>query len=267
MASERPASGRGPERAAPAPPIYGEDLAHIHHVGFGDLARDAAPALVEELRRAGMTGGLVVDLACGSGILARELGAAGYDVLGVDVSPAIIALARATAPAARFVVASLSEFRIPECAAAFCIGEGLGYLEPDRDRVDLDALVARVHDALAPGGVFAFDVLERTDDAPMRYEVERRAGVARADGGLGGRGGVDHHASHHDGPRDRRRGPHDDRGAPRICVPGRGRRPHGAGAWVLGAPGPRLRRRGAGAPPGRRRRAKAARMTTDHPRT
>lgn len=173
MANERPAPGREPRRAAPPPPIYGEDLAYIHHVGFGDLARDAAPALLDELRRAGMTGGLVVDLACGSGILARELLAAGYDVLGVDASPAMIELARATAPAARFVVASLSGFRIPECAAVFCIGEGLGYLDPAGDRVDLGALVDDVYEALFPGGAFAFDVLERTDDAPMRYEAER----------------------------------------------------------------------------------------------
>lgn len=173
MPRERPPSQPGARRSTASPTIYGEDLAYIHHAGFGDLARDAAPALVDELRRGGIADGLVVDLACGSGILARELVAAGYDVLGVDASPAMIDLARATAPEARFVVAALSEFRIPECAAVFCIGEGLGYLGPGRQRVELGPLVDRVHDALLPGGLFAFDVLETAEDAPMRYATER----------------------------------------------------------------------------------------------
>jgi len=46
---------------------YDEDLAYVHDVGFGDFARSVAPGVLEILRRSGITGGLVVDLGCGSG--------------------------------------------------------------------------------------------------------------------------------------------------------------------------------------------------------
>ena len=52
---------------------YGEDLAYIHDVGFGDFALGAAPGMLEILRRSGIRGALVVDLGCGSGLWAREL--------------------------------------------------------------------------------------------------------------------------------------------------------------------------------------------------
>jgi 2-polyprenyl-3-methyl-5-hydroxy-6-metoxy-1,4-benzoquinol methylase len=77
---------------------YGEDLAYIHDVGHADFALDSAPGILEILGRSGIDGGLVVDLGCGSGLLARELIDAGYGVFGVDISEAMIGLARKPAP-------------------------------------------------------------------------------------------------------------------------------------------------------------------------
>jgi len=82
---------------------YKDDLAYIHDVGFGDFAKKAAPGLLKILRRSGITKGLVVDLGCGSGIWAHELGEAGYKVLGVDISAAMLKLARKKVPQARFL--------------------------------------------------------------------------------------------------------------------------------------------------------------------
>lgn len=63
---------------------YKEDLTYtyIHGAGYTDFVRKAAPALLGFIRRSGFRRGLVVDLGCGSGDLARELIGAGYDVLG-----------------------------------------------------------------------------------------------------------------------------------------------------------------------------------------
>ena len=41
----------------------------------------------------------MLDVGCGSERLARRLGDAGFEVVGVDASPAMIALAREHAPA------------------------------------------------------------------------------------------------------------------------------------------------------------------------
>jgi len=62
---------------------YQEDLAYIHDVGFGAFSSESAPGLLEILHQKGINKGLVVDLGCGSGIWAKALTQAGYDVLGV----------------------------------------------------------------------------------------------------------------------------------------------------------------------------------------
>src|ERR1041385_2227904 len=132
---------------------YTTDLAFIRDAGFGDLARHAAPVLLEALRARGIAAGLLVELGCGSGILARELTAAGYDVLGVDISPAMIRMARKHAPRARFVTASLLSFELPECVAVVSIGECLNYtFDPGNSRMALTRLFERVYRALCPGG-------------------------------------------------------------------------------------------------------------------
>ncbi len=84
----------------------GADLAEVHHRDFGFLARHAAPVPVEALQAAGLSRGLVVDLGCGSGILAHHLTDAGYDVLGVDISAEMVRRLQ-RAPPRRVWIASL----------------------------------------------------------------------------------------------------------------------------------------------------------------
>jgi SAM-dependent methyltransferase len=139
---------------------YGEDLAYIHDVGHADFALGSAPGILEILKDNGVPDGLLVDLGCGSGLWARELLRAGYRVHGIDISEAMIELARAKAPGAEFRVGSLFEAEIPPCDAVTAISEVLNYLfDPENEERGLDLLFQRVHDALRPGGVFVFDVL------------------------------------------------------------------------------------------------------------
>src|SRR5207248_1113162 len=107
---------------------YRDDLAYIHDAGFGGLARAAGPVLVEALRRRGFAGGLVVDLGCGSGIVSRAVAEAGYDVLGIDISPAMIALARERVSGGTFRVGSVISTEIPRCIAVVAVGEVFNYL-------------------------------------------------------------------------------------------------------------------------------------------
>lgn len=157
---------------------YGPDLARIHDTGFGDFARDAAPALLRMLAEAGLRDGLVVDLGCGSGIWARELVDAGYDVLGVDSSPDMLAIAAERVPEARLVRASAFEAEVPACAAVTSIGECLGYaFDPRSGREALADLFARVHAALPLGGMLIFDLAEPgREPPPERARRDRRAG-------------------------------------------------------------------------------------------
>jgi SAM-dependent methyltransferase len=140
---------------------YREDLAYIHDVGYTDFVRRAAPALLEILRRHGLTDGCVVDLGCGSGVWAAELVRAGYRVLGVDISPAMIVLARERVPEAEFRAGSFLKARLPECVAVTSIGEVFNYLFDAANGPEaLAGLFGRIYKALRPGGTLAFDFLQ-----------------------------------------------------------------------------------------------------------
>jgi SAM-dependent methyltransferase len=105
--------------------------------------------------------GLIVELGCGSGILAAELSRAGYEVLGFDLSKSMIALARERAPKASFRVQSLWEADLPSCVAVTAIGECFNYLFDQRNTdAALVRLFHRVYTALSPSGLFLFDAAE-----------------------------------------------------------------------------------------------------------
>lgn len=141
------------------PNAYDEDLAYIHDVGWGGFATGSAPGLLDLLRRNRIREGLVVDLGCGSGLWAAELLRAGYDVFGVDISAAMLRIARRRAPQARFVRGSFLDAELPQCAAVTALGEVFNYLFDARHGPEyLEPLFARVHEALHPGGLFLFDV-------------------------------------------------------------------------------------------------------------
>jgi SAM-dependent methyltransferase len=137
---------------------YRDDLARVHDEGFGRFAEGAAGVLLGEIRRRRGGPNLVVDLGCGSGILAEIVTRRGFDVLGVDLSPAMLRIARERAPKARFRQDSLWDAEIPPCLGATMIGECVNYLfDASGARKRFRELLARIHAALAPGGVLLFD--------------------------------------------------------------------------------------------------------------
>ena len=148
--------------------LYASDLAYVHHVGFGDFARKAAPQLLRLLRRAGIRRGTLIDLACGSGLWAKAAHGAGFAVIGVDQSRAMIQLAKQVASGARFHQASLHEFARPPCDAVTIIGEGLNYRSPGLRVRSLDNFFAKVARALRPGGFLIFDVVLFEGEAVQR---------------------------------------------------------------------------------------------------
>ena len=147
----------------PADP-YGDDLAFIHDAGFGHVAQNAAGELLKRLapaQKRRTPSRLIVDLGCGSGILAHEVAAAGYEVLGFDLSDAMLALAAKRVPRATFHWESFLRVEFPPCLAVTAIGEVFNYLFDARNpRQRLSAVFGRIHKALCPGGMFLFDLAE-----------------------------------------------------------------------------------------------------------
>src|SRR4029079_18008282 len=115
-----------------AMPAYREDLAYIHNSAYGGLAEAAAQKLIEELEKRGLRTGTVVDLGCGSGILAGIVARAGYHVIGFDFSDAMVAIARQRVPDAEFFTSSFISATLPSCVAVTAIGEVLSYTFDER---------------------------------------------------------------------------------------------------------------------------------------
>jgi SAM-dependent methyltransferase len=155
---------------------YREDLSWIHDLGFGDLARNAAELLLQSLAADGVGEGLVVDLGCGTGILAEAVANAGYDVLGVDISPTMIEMARRRVPEARFLCEPLLTAELPPAIAVAAVGECFNYrFDENTSRDQLRSLFQRIRAALAPGGLLLFDAAgpgRVASDEPLKTYVD-----------------------------------------------------------------------------------------------
>jgi SAM-dependent methyltransferase len=155
-------------------PYYQRDLALVHHLGYGFHADGCAPDLIELLAPVRERDGLVLEIGCGSGLLTRYLVDAGLRVLATDASPAMLTLARETAPGAEgFARLTLPDDPVPEADAIVGIGHPLCYL-PSLDAIER-ALVAMAR-SLRPGGVLATD-LEDLEYGTTRTDVHEHTKV------------------------------------------------------------------------------------------
>ncbi len=152
---------------------YGAILAQIHDAGFGFIAEDAARRVEKEFDKRSIRVAKIVDLGCGSGILAEKLVSAGHHVTGIDQSAEMIAIARRRCPKGNFRVKSHLSSAIPGCFAVTATGEIFNYRFDRKHSWDrVFAVFQRVYDALAPGGFFLFDVAE-PNRAPTKGATNR----------------------------------------------------------------------------------------------
>ena len=122
-------------------PYYRDDLALVHHLGFGFHADACAPDIISLLEPIRRRDGLVVEIGCGSGLLTAYLVDAGLRVVATDASEAMLRLARSHAPgAAEIRRLTLPNDPIPSVDAIVGVGHALNYLD-EESQVDA-ALVA-----------------------------------------------------------------------------------------------------------------------------
>ena len=117
----------------------------------------------------------VLDLCCGSGLLAEELVLRDYEVVGVDASEAMLAVARErlgpTAPLYRMTLPDLTLGGSFD--AAVCTLDGFNYLSPE----ELRRTLAAVADRLRPGGWLVFDL---HTDAMMDFTISHGVVAGRS---------------------------------------------------------------------------------------
>ena len=138
---------------------YRKYLSHIHDTGFGNFAKGSSTGILEILRENNIYDCHIVDLGCGSGILAKGLADMGYSVTGVDLSPDMVALAKKRVPNADFVRASFYSVDIPSCSAVIATGECFNYLfdRSGENTEKIKDLFKKIYSSLISGGLFIFD--------------------------------------------------------------------------------------------------------------
>ncbi|MGV9657134.1 class I SAM-dependent DNA methyltransferase [Streptomyces koyangensis] len=124
---------------------------------YADLVSD--PAALDPLSRATLTAfaeivrdsglGPVADLGCGPGHLTARLASLGVAASGVDVSPAMVELARATHPGLRFSVGTMTALEIGDATLGGVLAHHSTHHTPPEL---LPTVFAEFHRTLAPGG-------------------------------------------------------------------------------------------------------------------
>ncbi|MFF0752833.1 class I SAM-dependent DNA methyltransferase [Streptomyces sp. NPDC004267] len=154
------------------------------------LDRAMLVAFADEVRGAG--GGPVGDLGCGTGRVTRFLRDLGVDAFGVDLSPGMIEVARASYPGLRFEVGSMTGLALADGSLAGALSwYSTVHMAPE----ELAVVFGEFHRVLAPGAplLVAFKIgdervrLERAyghevDLDVYRYPAERVASLLAAAG-------------------------------------------------------------------------------------
>lgn len=109
------------------------------------------------LEREGISSGTVVDLACGTGEIARRLRRKGYDTIGVDMSQEMLEIAsQKCQPDVLLLKQDMRELELHSpVQAVVCLCDGMNYLISEQD---LRNTFARVSSSLVQGGAFIFDM-------------------------------------------------------------------------------------------------------------
>jgi SAM-dependent methyltransferase len=127
-------------------------------------------------KSAGRMGHPVLELACGTGRLTIPIAQSGVEIVGLDLSPSMLAHARTKAETARteieFVEGDCRSFDLGrKFALIFMAFNSMQHLH---DYASLSGLFASVHKHLADDGRFVFDVFNPKIEILARSAGERR---------------------------------------------------------------------------------------------
>lgn len=148
--------------------VYDRLNAEIDYVKWADFVEEAFDKFLTKRPE------LVLDLACGTGIMTRELAMRGYDMIGADGSAEMLSVA---ADRAYINVGTEDEARLPilyllqdmrsfelygTVGAVTCCLDSINYLT---ENADVEKCFSLVHNYLDPNGLFLFDV-----NSPYKFE-------------------------------------------------------------------------------------------------
>jgi SAM-dependent methyltransferase len=135
-----------------------ERLSRVYDLEWGDFSKRYVDLINQLLEERSILRERILDLACGTGVLALELARMGHQVHGIDISPEMIERAKDRSvdmPGVSFQVGDMRNFELAErfhiCTCTF---DSINYLlEAD----EVKQMFCHVAKALERSGVFVFD--------------------------------------------------------------------------------------------------------------
>jgi len=138
--------------------VYDKLNAELDYGAWADFFEKCFSAFLEKRPE------LVLDLACGTGRMTRELAGRGYDMIGVDGSPEMLSEAyMRDSEGILYLLQDMRSFELyGTVGAAVCCLDSINYL---LDEKDVRQTFLGVHNYLDPDGLFIFDV-----NTPYKFE-------------------------------------------------------------------------------------------------
>ena len=100
----------------------------------------------------------ILEVGCGSGMLARRFIKNGYDYLGLDLSDEMLDIARSEVKSNRFIQCDMRDISFNnQFDAVLITGRSIAYVIENQGILDT---LKGIHKSLKPGGIFIFDVFE-----------------------------------------------------------------------------------------------------------
>ena len=140
---------------------YGRDFASVYDRFTDNVEyRRRADHILDLLKNGGVSSGILLDVACGTGMLTQHLCKKGFDLIAADCSPDMLQIARERLREAdQDALLLCQDMRALDLYgtvdAAVCTLDSVNHLT---ETADVAAAFASVSLFLRPGGLFVFDV-------------------------------------------------------------------------------------------------------------
>ena len=153
-----------------------ERLSRVYDLDWSDFSPKYDGLIKKIFDENGIEQAKILDLACGTGVLAEILSKKGHHIRGIDISPQMIEIARKRSiglPDTVFQVQDMTKFYVNDSFDLItCIFDSINYvLDPSA----LRSMFYRVHSTLNKRGFFLFD--SNTHREYKKYHATRLARV------------------------------------------------------------------------------------------
>jgi SAM-dependent methyltransferase len=143
-------------------------FASVYDIFMDNIPYDEWAEYIEHLlKKSNIKDGLILELGCGTGSITARLAEKGYDMIGIDASEDMLAIARENSEVSNnkilYLCQDMRDFELyGTVAAVISVCDSMNYITTEED---LSMVFRLVNNYLDPGGLFLFDL-----DTQYAYE-------------------------------------------------------------------------------------------------